>query len=169
MNTSLRTCSLGNFCSLAWNVSIGGGNHEFEFLTTSPLWRLEMLESGKVDLINNKELNKRYKEFGNCVIGNDVWIGANATILRGVTVGDGAIIGAGSVVTKDVEPYSIVAGVPAKKLRSRFDSQIVNELLEIKWWDWPIEIIKSNKKMIYESKINLKIINDLRKIKNELK
>lgn len=77
-------------------------------------------------------------------IGNDVWIGANAVILPGVTVGDGAVIAAGAVVTKDVKPYSIVGGVPAKLIKYRFEPWQIELLLKLKWWDWPLEKIKEN-------------------------
>ncbi len=77
-------------------------------------------------------------------IGNDVWIAAGASILRGVTIGDGAVIGAGAVVTKDVEPYSIVAGVAAKKIGQRCKDELIDEMLQIRWWDWPEELIKNN-------------------------
>ncbi|MBI5204619.1 MAG: CatB-related O-acetyltransferase [Nitrospirae bacterium] len=82
---------------------------------------------------------------GPVIIGNDVWIGDSVIILPGVQVGDGAIIGAGSVVTKNVPPYTIVGGVPAKKIRDRFSDKIKEQLLQIKWWDWPEEKIKANR------------------------
>jgi virginiamycin A acetyltransferase len=78
---------------------------------------------------------------GDTIVGNDVWIGMDATIMPGVTIGDGAIIGARSVVTNDVEPYTIVGGNPAKVIRKRFDPQIIEKLLEIRWWNWPQEKI----------------------------
>jgi len=78
------------------------------------------------------------------VIGNDVWIGYDAVIMGGVTIGDGAIIGTRAVVTKDVEPYSIVGGVPAKEIRKRFTPEIIKKLMEIQWWNWPIEKIRSS-------------------------
>ena len=81
---------------------------------------------------------------GTVVIGNDVWIGARATILSGVTVGDGAVIGAGALVAKDVPPYAIVGGVPARLIKYRFSSEIINELLEIKWWDWDSKKLTQN-------------------------
>ena len=80
---------------------------------------------------------------GNVIIGNDVWIGYKATIMSGVTIGDGAVIGACSVVTKDVKPYEIVAGNPAKVIRKRFSDEIIIQLLKIAWWNWPIEKIKA--------------------------
>ena len=81
---------------------------------------------------------------GDIVIGNDVWVGYEEVILAGVTVGDGAIIGARAVVTKDVPPYTIVGGIPAKPIRKRFSEDIVTALLELQWWDWPEEQIKAN-------------------------
>lgn len=85
---------------------------------------------------------RRMARRGPINIGNDVWIGYGAVILRGVSIGDGAIVGAGAVVTKDVDPYTIVGGVPAKTIRKRFNEKIIRQLLKIKWWDW------SEKKMI---------------------
>lgn len=81
---------------------------------------------------------------GDIVIGNDVWIGYEAVILAGVTIGDGAIIGTRALVTRDVAPYTIVGGVPARELRLRFPEETIAELLTLKWWDWPIELIQSN-------------------------
>ena len=78
------------------------------------------------------------------MIGNDVWIGYEAVIMQGVTIGDGATIGTRAVVTKDVPPYSIVGGVPARPIRKRFSDEVIAQLLEIKWWDWPDEKIKEN-------------------------
>ena len=88
------------------------------------------------------------------IIGNDVWIGDRATILSGVRIGDGAVIGAGSVVTKDVEPYSIVAGNPARPKRTRFDEETIKKLLEIKWWDWPVEKINDNVNVICSDNVS---------------
>lgn len=81
---------------------------------------------------------------GDIVIGNDVWIGYEAIVMQGVTIGDGAIIGARAVVTKDVPPYTIVGGVPAKPIRKRFSDEMISQLLEIKWWEWPYDKIKEN-------------------------
>lgn len=81
---------------------------------------------------------------GDIVIGNDVWIGYEAVIMAGVTIGDGAIIGTRAVVTKDVPPYTIVGGVPAKPIRNRFSSEVISSLLEIRWWDWTNERIRRN-------------------------
>ncbi|OIP58218.1 MAG: hypothetical protein COX79_00095 [Candidatus Levybacteria bacterium CG_4_10_14_0_2_um_filter_36_16] len=91
--------------------------------------------------------NKKDKEV---VIGNDVWIGMRSIIMSGVTIGDGVVIGANAVVTKDVEPFTIVGGVPAKFIRKRFDDQIIKKLVKIKWWDWKTEEIKKNIFLFYD-------------------
>jgi virginiamycin A acetyltransferase len=88
------------------------------------------------------------------VIGNDVWIGYGATILSGVEIGDGAIIGAMAVVAKNVEPYSIVAGNPARLIRKRFDEETIRKLLEIRWWDWPAEKINKNLDVICSDNVS---------------
>lgn len=84
------------------------------------------------------------------LIGNDVWIGANVVILPGVKVGDGAILAAGAVITKDVEPYAVVGGVPAKTIQKRFDDEMIEMFLDIKWWDWSIEKIEGNIELFYQ-------------------
>lgn len=94
----------------------------------------------KIGIINTPSLDKRR----DTIIGNDVWFGTNSTIMLGVKIGDGAIIGACSVVTKDVPPYSIVAGNPAKIVRYRFPDEIIEQLLKIKWWDWDYDKITRN-------------------------
>lgn len=92
---------------------------------------------------------------GDIVIGNDVWIGYEAVIMAGVTIGDGAIIGARAVVTKDVPPYTIVGGVPARDIRRRFSDDVIARLLELKWWDWPAEQIQRNIKNIQAGRLDL--------------
>ena len=91
---------------------------------------------------------------GDVIIGNDVWIGFNVTIQSGVTIGDGAVIGTNALVTKDVEPYSIVGGTPAKVIKYRFDKETINKLLEIKWWNWDLEKIYENRDLLTEQNIN---------------
>ena len=104
-----------------------------DFITTYPFGsRLQELFGNKKFPVNK----------GNIVVGNDVWIGDNVTIMPGVTIGDGAVIGCHTVVTKDVEPYSVVAGNPGRFIRYRFSEEVVEELLDIKWWDLPLEVIQ---------------------------
>ncbi|WP_079681202.1 CatB-related O-acetyltransferase [Planktothrix sp. PCC 11201] len=126
---------IGKFCAIASDVKfiMNGGNHRTDWLTNYPFpvfgngW-----ESAMPDAWPFK---------GNTVIGNDVWIGYGATIMPGINIGDGAIIGAQSVVTRDVLPYTIVGGNPAKEIRKRFEDSIIKELLNIRWWDWDIQKI----------------------------
>lgn len=129
---------IGRFCSVGPDVSIGDGNHPTHFLSTHPFqygasafghW--PELRDFKTELQLPREVAKSAP-----LIGNDVWIGAGVTITRGVTVGDGAIIAAGAVVTKDVEPYSIVGGVPARHLRYRFSEDIIARLKAVAWWNY---------------------------------
>ena len=95
-----------------------------------------------------KDITSAWDNKGDIVIGNDVWIGYEAVIMSGVTIGDGAIIGTRAVVTKDVPPYTIVGGVPAKQIRKRFPEEIISELLKLKWWDWTFKKISQNMEFI---------------------
>lgn len=137
-NTTIWHADIGAFCSISWNVSIGGANHDYDRLTTH-----SFLYSRDFGLM--PEDAQGYERFADpCVVGNDVWIAANACICRGVTVGTGAVIAAGAVVTRDVEPYTIVAGVPAKPIKKRFSQDIINRLLATEWWTLPAEEIRSH-------------------------
>lgn len=127
--------TIGKFCSIGPHVVIGLGNHPVRnFVSTSPKLFLKGYFSEK----------EQYDQFAKVEIGNDVWIGSNVTIVNGVSIGDGAVIAANSVVTKDVPPYAIYGGVPAKLIRFRFEEEQRNFLLRLKWWDMGEEWIKSN-------------------------
>ena len=139
---------VGKYCQIGANVAIHTTNHPTAYLST---------------YINKNLFNgelKEHKETKKVTVGNDVWIGHNVIIVGNVTVGDGAVLAAGSVVTKDVEPYTIVAGVPAKPMRKRFSATIIQEIEALQWWDLPeseLEKIKplffkdfTNKESIYE-------------------
>lgn len=128
--------SIGKWNSFADNLMIiAGGEHDKDWVSTYPfINRYKMVHLYKY-------LRPRYK--GKISIGNDVWIGGNVVILSGVTIGDGAVVGAGSIVTKDVPAYSVVAGNPAKVIEYRFERNIREQLLRIKWWDWEEEKILS--------------------------
>jgi len=121
-------CSIGAFCSIANNVVIGGGAHPISWASSSPVFYNNRDSVKKKFSHFNREPHKR------TLIGNDVWIGHSAIVMQGVKIGDGAVIGAGAVVTKDVEPYAIVAGCPSKVIRMRFEECIINGLLESEWW-----------------------------------
>ena len=137
-NTTAWHADIGSFCSISWNVSIGGADHDYSRLTTHTF-----LYSDMFGLLPEGESG--YDRFAApCVIGHDVWIAANACICRGVTVGTGAVIGAGAVVTHDVEPYTVVAGAPARPIRRRFSDHIIARLLESRWWELPAQAIREN-------------------------
>ncbi|MFA6148733.1 MAG: CatB-related O-acetyltransferase [bacterium] len=125
---TIVNCEVGAFCSIANDVKIGGARHPMEWVSMSPVFY-----AGR-DSIKKKYSTHERGDDIKTVIGNDVWIGENALIKAGVCIGDGAVIGMGSVVTNNVAPYSIVAGCPAKFIRKRFDDLTIDKLLEIKWW-----------------------------------
>ena len=132
---------IGKYCSLANGVCIGIYNHPYQVLTTHPFIYMDNDIQLYGDMPVEKENRYIEPEDKNTIIGNDVWIGHNAIVLGGVKIGDGAIIGAGAVVTKDVEPYAIVGGVPAKVIKYRFSKEIIEQLLETKWWDLPYKFV----------------------------
>lgn len=140
-NTKISYAKIGKYVSISWNVSFGGaGNvrHQYDRISLSPFYQLRQF--GLVD--ENEEVS-----VPNVVIGNDVWIGMGSMLMGGVTVGDGAVIGAGSVVTKDVPPYAIVYGSPAKVHKYRFEEKVIEKLLRWEWWNWPDEVLKDNIKL----------------------
>ncbi|RGD74682.1 antibiotic acetyltransferase [Anaerofustis stercorihominis] len=132
---------IGKFCSIGCGAKFlfNSANHTMKSLSSYPFplffdeWGLDI-----------KDVAQSWDNKGDIVIGNDVWIGYEAVIMAGVTIGDGAVIATRSVVTKDVEPYTVVGGVPAKPIKKRIDDKTVNSLLEIKWWDWDKEKIREN-------------------------
>lgn len=133
----IRCCSIGRYCSIAKHVQIGVANHPTDWLSISAR------QYSPKYLNFNRFVGKSchtlpHEMFQKTIIGNDVWIGTNAVVMGGVTIGDGAIIAAGAVVTKDVPPYAIVGEVPAKVIRYRFSPEIISELLSLKWWNYDI-------------------------------
>ena len=138
---------IGKFCSIACGAKFifNCAYHTLKSLSTYtfPLF-FEEWDLPKSDVVSAWD-NK-----GDIVIGNDVWIGYDAIIMAGVTIGDGAIIGTRAVVTKDVEPYSIVGGVPAKEIRKRFSTDIIARLQELQWWNWDADIIRNSIKAIQD-------------------
>lgn len=130
--------TIGNFCSLASSISIFlGGNHRTDWITTFPFGHIFADELGGLEIKGHPVSN------GDIQIGNDVWIGNGVSIMSGVTIGDGAVIAARSVVAKDVSPYEIVGGNPARHIKQRFSPDIVALLLQLKWWDLSASQVKS--------------------------
>lgn len=140
-DSRIYNAQIGNFCSIAEQVIIGAVNHRMDIPTTSSYLDSSMnylpktFEAGAVKMAESKGV----------IIENDVWIGLRAIILDGVHIGSGSIIAAGAIVNKDVPPYSIVGGVPAKVIKQRFNDQIRNKLLDSKWWDRPDEWLEYHK------------------------
>lgn len=141
---------IGKFCAIAKNVKfiMNGANHKISGISTYPFqifgngWEIVMPEL--------KDLPIK----GDTVIGNDVWIGYDSLIMPGVKIGDGVIIASKAVVTKDIPPYAVVGGNPAKLLKMRFSNEEITKLLKVKWWNWPIDKISRNLKLIVVSDID---------------
>ncbi len=138
VNSRICNTSIGKFCSIAGNTVIGGiGNHPTKFISTHPIFYSTLSQCGKTFTDKNK-----FKETSNTTIGHDVWIGHSAIIIDNITVGTGAIIASGAVVVRDVPPYAIVGGVPARVIKYRFSPHIINLLLLSEWWDYPEDKLK---------------------------
>lgn len=140
---------IGKFCQIASGATfiMNGGNHLTDAISTFPF---QIFGEAWADAMEGKS----YPTKGDTVIGNDVWIGYDATIMPGVTVGHGAIIATKAVVTKDIPPYAIVGGNPAKVIKMRFSESKVEKLLALAWWDWPIERITKNVKALVEGELD---------------
>ncbi|MCF6775568.1 CatB-related O-acetyltransferase [Thiotrichales bacterium 19X7-9] len=156
----INYCDIGAFTSIANNVVIGGGAHPVDWVAMSPVFY-----EGR-DSVKAKFSTHQRKAIKRTNVGHDVWIGQNVIIKQGVSIGIGAVIGMGSVVTKDVEPYSIVAGNPAKELRKRFNEDIIIQLLKSQWW-----LFDNKKLQCYASYFKnpvkfLKVLNDEKDINN---
>lgn len=141
---------VGKFCSIACGVKFlfTSANHTMHSISTYPF--PIFFEEWGLDVTN---ITSAWDNKGDIVIGNDVWIGYEAIVLSGVTIGDGAIIGTRAVVTKDVPPYTIVGGIPAKPIRKRFSDEVISKLLELQWWNWPENRIKENIDVIQSGRI----------------
>ena len=141
---------IGKFCSIACGAKFlfTSANHTMHSLSTYPF--PIFFEEWGLDI---KNITSAWDNKGDIIIGNDVWIGFEAVILSGVTIGDGSIIGTRAVVTKDVPPYTVVGGIPAKPIKKRFSDKVISELLKLQWWNWPETRIKQNIDFIQSGRI----------------
>ena len=161
---SIDNTIIGKYCSIGFNVSVIASTHPKSFVSTSPKFFNNKGTKFENDIVFNEYLTTKEGYF--CEIGNDVWVGNNVIIIGGLKIGDGVIIGAGSVVTKPLEPYKISAGVPAREIGSRFSKSITDELINIKWWD--LEDKEIQKLMFYNDDVE-HFIEEYKRIKATLK
>ena len=143
-NSKIRNTKIGKFCSIGPNVQVVLGAHPINFVSTHPAF-----------YANNKPFStfsdKLYiNEYDNVIIGNDVWIGEGVLIPSGVIIGDGAVITSRAVVTKDVEPYTIVGGIPAKYIKHRFDKETISKIIKSEWWNWDEKSLKDQFKSFHD-------------------
>jgi len=149
LNSIIHNCKIGKFSSIGPQVIVGYGDHPTNFVSTSPAF----YGDSHVRFGFNPEGGK-YKGDALVEIGNDVWIGANCYIKNDVKIGDGAIVGSGAIVLKDIPAYHIYAGVPARFIKKRFSDDEISRLQTIKWWDWELEIIKQRINDIGSADVN---------------
>lgn len=148
----------GNYCAIAPNLIIKGVNHDYNFPCIQNSFYKNFFNcSHPIDLTSNVHSK------GKITIGNDVWIGEHVYILSGVTIGDGCCIGAKSVVTKSLPPYSICVGTPCKDVKKRYSNEMINFLLELKWWNWSEDKIKRNK-IFFMTNLNKTSVDKVKKI-----
>jgi len=154
---------IGNFCSISGHIEVYlGGNHRIDWATTYPFGHINQ------QIYPNFKGEGHPQTKGNVKIGNDVWVGTRVTIMSGVTIGDGACLANNSVITKDVEPYSVVGGNPFKLIKKRFDDKTINKLLELKWWE--LEDYHINEMSPYLCNENFKdYLDELISYKNKIK
>ena len=156
VNSRLIYAHVGKFCSIGGNCAIGMGSHSIKNISTSPIFTAK---KNAVGISWSRE--NTFEEYKAIEIGNDVWIGQRVMIMGGVHIGSGAVIGAGAIVTKDIPPYAIAVGVPAKVVRYRFSQEQIDALLDHPWWNLPEEKLKERVELFQESENIDEKINEL--------
>jgi len=158
-HTDVEGAVIGKFCSISDHCRIGMGGHNLRTVSTSPIFT----EKNNAIQTQWVDHNSYAPEDKLAVLGNDVWVGSHALINGGVTIGDGAVIGAGAVVIKDVPPYAVVGGVPAKVIKYRFSEDVIERLLKLKWWDFNDEVLINNIEFFQTENISISMIENLKK------
>ncbi|PTX15077.1 chloramphenicol O-acetyltransferase type B [Pontibacter mucosus] len=149
--TGVDKLIIGSYCSIGSGASFimaGNQGHRYDWISSFPFFYMSEVECFR-------DSKDGFQNAGDTIVGNDVWIGSEAMIMPGVKIGDGAVIGSRALVTKDVEPYAIVGGNPAKIIKKRFEEEHIQMLLEMKWWDWDEEILKEAIPILCSSNIGL--------------
>jgi len=149
---------IGNYCAIAPNLKILGTNHDYNFPAVQYTFYNKYFNSS-----HPKDNSMKTYSKGQINIGNDVWIGEDVIIMSGVTIGDGCCIGARSIVTKNLEPYSICVGSPCKAIKKRYSSDMIDFLIELKWWNWSDEQIKANKDFFFTN-LNTHSVKEIKQI-----
>ena len=152
-NTDIENAEIGMYCSIADHCRIGMSGHSLSYLSTSPIFT--QIVNGLQECWIDKDVFEQKSEEERVFLGNDVWVGSHVLINGGVTVGHGAVIGAGAVVVKDVPPYAIVGGVPAKVIRYRFSPEVIEKLLELQWWNLSDKTLKEHIALFQQDNITV--------------
>nr|QBK90058.1 MAG: transferase hexapeptide six repeats protein [Pithovirus LCPAC101] len=141
--------TIGNFCAIGPNLIIMGTNHDYNYPAVQYTFYNKYLDQQHPGILNSTNIHSK----GSINIGNDVWFGNDVVVMAGVNIGDGCCIGARSVVTKDLDPYTICVGTPCKSIKTRYTDKVIQFLLDLKWWDWDDEQFKNNK-IFFNSNLN---------------
>lgn len=160
----IEDCDIGSFCSISWDCQIGLRSHSTSHISTSPIF-LEASNGTRAKWIQE---NIALPQTKRTTIGSDVWIGSKATILAGISIGHGAVIGTGSIVTKDIPPYSIAAGNPARIIRKRFEDDLCAELIEMNWWKLEDAELKKLLNIFQTANPSLETIELLKSLKSKI-
>lgn len=167
-NAVFHDIEIGSFCEISWHCNGGGDNHNYK-LPSIHHWYWQPIFGFETN-IDNVGKHNFYKKLESepCTIGNDVWIGSGVTINRKVRIGNGAVLASGCVVTKDVPDYAIVGGVPARVIKYRFDSDTIERLLNIQWWNWPDSVLRDNRHL-FEVEVCNETLKKMEQIKENIR